>query len=244
MTSGSDTANRDAGGRLLVEAVPAEELAARFGTPLYVISESALRANVRAWQRALEAAWPHGDARVLVSLKANPSIALRRILNEEAAGCDVFGQSELEIALRAGVPPELISVNGSTKPAALIARAIEAGARLTVDSLEELAAAGEAAREAGKTARVRLRLRPDLTDVTTVSEFTEAESLGLVSDAYKPGIPHADLVDGLPTVDLDGIDLCGLHAHLGRHTADVAPFRLHARRMGVLTGELRDILDG
>ena len=128
MTSGSDTANRDAGGRLLVEAVPAEELAARFGTPLYVISESALRANVRAWQRALEAAWPHGDARVLVSLKANPSIALRRILNEEAAGCDVFGQAELEIALRAGVPPQLISVNGSTKPAALIARAIEAGA--------------------------------------------------------------------------------------------------------------------
>ena len=61
-------------------------------------------------------AWPHGPARVLVSLKANPSIALRRILNDEGAGCDVFGAHELEIALRAGIPPELISVNGSTKP--------------------------------------------------------------------------------------------------------------------------------
>jgi diaminopimelate decarboxylase len=244
MTSGSDTAPHDAGDRLLVEAVPAEELAARFGTPLYVVSESALRANVRAWQRALEAAWPHGDARVLVSLKANPSIALRRILNEEAAGCDVFGQPELEIALRAGVPPELISVNGSTKTAGLIARAVEVGARLTVDSLDELAAAGEAAREQGRVARVRLRLRPDLTDVATVSEFTEADPLGAVSDAYKPGIPHADLVEGLPSVDLDGIELCGVHAHLGRHTADAAPFRLHARRMGLLTGELQVLLDG
>ena len=62
-------------------------------------------------------AWTHGPARVLVSLKANPSIALRRILNEEGAGCDVFGAAELEIALRAEVAPELISVNGSTKPA-------------------------------------------------------------------------------------------------------------------------------
>jgi catechol 2,3-dioxygenase-like lactoylglutathione lyase family enzyme len=80
--------------------------------------------------------------------------------------------------------------------------------------------------------------------VTTVSEFTEADPLGAVSDAYKPGIPHADLVEGLPSVDLDGIDLCGLHAHLGRHTADAAPFRVHAQRMGVLTGELHVLLDG
>ena len=111
-----------AGGRLAVEGVNAEELAARFGTPLYVMSEGALRSNVRAWQQALAAAWRHGDTRVLVSLKANPSIALRRILNQEGAGWDVFGQAELEIALAAvSAARDLISVNGSRGRGALIA---------------------------------------------------------------------------------------------------------------------------
>jgi diaminopimelate decarboxylase len=232
-----------AGGRLAVEGVDAEELAARFGTPLYVMSEAALRSNVRAWQDALAAAWPHGETRVLVSLKANPSTALRRILNQEGAGCDVFGQAELEIALAAGVPPQLISVNGSTKPAALIARAIDVGARLTVDSIEELEAAAEAARAAGTTAAVRLRLRPDLTDVTTASEFTEDVPLGDVADAYKPGIPLADLA-ALASLDLEHVDLLGVHAHLGRHTADPAPFREHARLVGRLVRDVADALGG
>jgi diaminopimelate decarboxylase len=229
---------------LMVEDVAASELAERFGTPLFVMSEAALRANVRAWQEALAAAWTHGPTRVLVSLKANPSIALRRILNEEGAGCDVFGTAELEIALRAGVAPELISVNGSTKPTGLIAGAIAAGARLTVDSIEELAAAGAAARAAGLAARVRLRLRPDLTDLATVSEFTERDPLGELADAYKPGIPAADLPAVAGELAAGGIELLGVHAHLGRHTADPAPFRVHAARVGLLTGRLRELLDG
>ena len=138
---------------------------------------------------ALHDAWPHGPTCVLVSLKANPTIAFRRILNDEGAGCDVFGTYELEIALDAGTPAELISVNGSTKPEALIVRAITAGARLTVDSVEELAAAAAAARLLERRAHVRLRLRPDLTDLETTSEFTERDPLGEVADAYKPGIP-------------------------------------------------------
>jgi diaminopimelate decarboxylase len=147
---------------------------------------------------------------VLVSLKANPAIALRRILNDEGAGCDVFGAYELEIALDAGTPAELISVNGSTKPEALIVRAIEAGARVTVDSVEELAAAAAAARRLERRAHVRLRLRPDLTDLETTSEFTERDPLGKVADAYKPGIPIDALREALGRLDLEGVDLAGV----------------------------------
>ena len=76
-------------------------------------------------------------------------------------------------------------------------RAIEVGARLTVDSVEELAAAGpRGPAAAATTARVRLRLRPDMTDVATTSEFTEDEPLGAVADAYKPGIPHGGAAGG------------------------------------------------
>ena len=231
-------------GRLMIESVAASDLAARFGTPLYVTSEAALRANVRAWRTALDDAWPHGPTRVLVSLKANPTIALRRILDDEGAGCDVFGAYELEIALDAGTPAELISVNGSTKPEALIVRAITAGARLTVDSVEELAAAAAAARRLQRRAHVMLRLRPDLTDLDTTSEFTEHDPLGEVADAYKPGIPIDGLREALGRLDLEGVDLAGVHAHLGRHTSAVEPFRLHAQRLGALVGELARAMPG
>ena len=230
--------------RLMIESTAASDLAARFGTPLYVTSEAALRANVRAWRTALHDAWPHGPTRVLVSLKANPTIALRRILNDEGAGCDVFGASELEIALDAGTPAELISVNGSTKPETLIVRAIAAGARLTVDSIEELDAAAAAARRLQRRAHVRLRLRPDMTDLETTSEFTEHDPLGEVADAYKPGIPIDGLREALGRLDLEGVDLAGVHAHLGRHTSAVEPFRLHAQRLGALVGELARAMPG
>ena len=125
-------------GRLWVEGVACSELAARFGTPLYVISESRLRTNARRLTAALAAAWPYGEARLLPSLKANPTLATRAILNEEGVGCDTFGETELVAALRAGVPGEQISVNGASKSERLIALAVASGARITLDSAREL----------------------------------------------------------------------------------------------------------
>ncbi|HET6847329.1 MAG TPA: VOC family protein [Gaiellales bacterium] len=230
--------------RLMVERVAAANLAKQFGTPLYVISEAQLRANVRAWRAALAAAWRHGDARVLVSLKANPSLALRRILNDEGAGCDVYGASELEVALRSGVDPAVISVNGSTKSPALVERTITAGARLTADSMEEVEHAALVAHERGIAARVRIRLRPDMTDVESISDFTEQEPLGRAADAYKPGIPTDVLLERIGSVDLRGVELTGVHAHLGRHTTGLSAFTLHAERVGRLAGLLSDALGG
>ncbi len=236
---------RIADGRLMIEEVAASELAARFGTPLYVHSEAQLRANALEWRDALAGAWRHGPTRVLASLKANPSPALRRILNQAGIGCDVFGAAELEIALDAGVDPSQISVNGSTKSPQLIARAISVGARLTVDSIEELEWAIEAARAAGGgRPEVRVRLRPDMTDLTEISEFTESEPVGDAADAYKPGIPIEELLAALPRLDLETIELAGVHAHLGRHTSSVEPFRLHAERLAVLVGRLGTALGG
>ena len=91
---------------------------------------------------------------------------------------------------------------------------------------------------------MRLRLRPDLTDLETTSEFTERDPLGAVADAYKPGIPMAALREALGRLDLEGVDLAGVHAHLGRHTSAVEPFRLHAQRLGALVGELARAMPG
>ena len=97
------------GGRLLIEGCDAAELAERFGTPLSVISEDQLRRNARRFVRALAAAWPEGPARVLPSIKANYTLALRCALTQEGLGCDVFGPAELYAALAGGVPKRCAS---------------------------------------------------------------------------------------------------------------------------------------
>ena len=106
----------------------------------------------------------------------------------------MFGHHELEIALRAGIPPELISLNGSKRPAQ-IADAVARGVRITVDHVDELGEIRDAAAAAGRRAHVRIRIRPDLTAYTAPSDFRADEvPIGVATQVYKPGVPLADLV--------------------------------------------------
>ncbi len=140
------------GDRLLLEECDAYELAERFGTPIYVVSENQLRRNARRLMRAFSDHWD-GPVQVLPSIKANHVLALRRILSEEGLGCDTFGRSELWAALACDVPPELISVNGSGKSAQLVEEAVAAGCRITLDAPRELDLAVAAARRLGRRAQ-------------------------------------------------------------------------------------------
>jgi diaminopimelate decarboxylase len=210
-------------GRLWMEECDLHELARRFGTPVYVVSESQLRRNAKRIREAFEAAWPHGEVRLLPSLKANFSLALRRVLTDEGAGCDTFGPGELHAALEAGVPPGLISVNGSSKDRALIERAVAAGAKLTLDSPRELDLAIEAARRLGVRADVRVRLRPDYAGLNTRSDFSPDLDVATAAHRYKPGIPTAQALEvGARALAAPELRLTGLMAHLGRHSADTS----------------------
>ncbi|HET9411058.1 MAG TPA: diaminopimelate decarboxylase, partial [Candidatus Dormibacteraeota bacterium] len=115
-------------GVMFIEDCDTTQLAAQFGTPLYVMSEDQLRRNVRAFKAEFQRGWPDGPVLVMPSIKANYALALRRILSEEGAGCDTFGPGELHAALTTGTPPELISFNGSSKSEALIQQAVGGGA--------------------------------------------------------------------------------------------------------------------
>ena len=93
-------------GHLWLEECDLVEIAQRFGTPLYVISEDQLLRNLESIGAAFRAEWPHGEVRVLPSIKANLSLAVRRVLTRAGAGCDTFGPGELHAALAARVPPQ------------------------------------------------------------------------------------------------------------------------------------------
>ena len=233
-------------GHLWVDGCDAVDLAERFGTPLHVISEDQLRRNVRRTAAAFRAAWPEGDVLLLPSIKANFTLAVRRILTDEGTGCDTFGPAELEAALRTGVPPETISVNGSVKAADLIAGAVGAGCMITLDSARELALVRDAARRSGRRAVVRFRVRPDYDGLDAFSEFAETDvPIREAASAYKPGIPTEELLAiGPPALAAEELDVAGVMAHLGRHHHAVDVWRAMAASFADTIGSLSSAWGG
>jgi diaminopimelate decarboxylase len=234
------------GDRLLIEECDAGELAERFGTPLYVVSENQLRRNARCLRRAFADHWD-GPVRLLPSIKANHVLALRRILSAEGLGCDTFGRSELWAALECGVAPELISVNGSGKSAQLVEEAVAAGCRITLDAPRELDLAITAARRLGRRAKLRVRVRPGLAELDGMpSDFSpEGDSIPEISHRYKAGMPFGELLPlGRRLLESDEVELVGVHAHFARHTRSLTTWEAMARAFGEAILRLSAAWDG
>jgi len=230
---------------LWIEGCGVRELAERFGTPLHVVSEDQLLRNVRSFRAAFAERWP-GEVLLLPSIKANPALALRRLLTLEGTGCDVFGPGELEAALRTGTNPEWISLNGPMKTAPLLERAIAAGVGITLDSKAELGRTAAAAARLGRRARIRLRVRPDLAGLDQPSEMSpERTTVRAAVQRYKAGIPTEDLL-GFTADELRDpcLELTGLHLHLGRHSSDPAMWAAAVDGLADLLAELRERWDG
>jgi diaminopimelate decarboxylase len=209
------------------------------------MSEDQLRRNVRAFQAEFQRGWPDGRVVVMPSIKANYGLALRRILTEEGAGCDTFGPGELHAALSTGVPPELVSFNGSSKTDELLLRAVSAGARITLDSTREVELVIAAAERAGRTAQVRLRVRPDF-DVKGRSDFYPGPvSVRTAAQMYKPGIATENLAGAARRLlDAPGVELTGVMMHAGRHTTNLRVWSGMMRRYVEVIGWLREASGG
>jgi diaminopimelate decarboxylase len=126
---------RRSGGVLRLGGVDVRDLAAEFGTPLYVCDEEDVRSRCRDY---LEAFGPEG--RVFYAAKAFCSRAVLRWISSEGLGVDVCTGGELEVALSAGVPPEQITLHGNNKTLDELSRAVAAGVgHIVADSFEEIA---------------------------------------------------------------------------------------------------------
>ena len=144
---------------LAVENVPLAAIADQVGTPVYVYSAGAIRARYRALADALA---PHG-AVIHYAVKANSNQAVIALLRELGAGADVVSGGELTRALAAGVPADRIVFAGVGKTRDEMAAALDAGIHLfNIESEPELEALAEVARSKGVTARVGLRVNPDV----------------------------------------------------------------------------------
>ena len=200
--------------QLMVEGVGATELAERFGTPLFAISENAIRERYRRTLAAVRAVYD--PVEVYYAVKANPILAVRRILAREGAGGDAFGPGEVATSLRAGVPGEKLVMNGQAKTGEWLELAVENGITVTLDNPGELELLLEVAGRMGKQAKAFVRLKLPMDDVrrsvvpegptiadrvlTTVWGFTEDEAAEAVRRAL-----------GAP----DRLSLRGYHHHIG-----------------------------
>lgn len=225
-------------GTLYVEDMSASELVARFGSPLFVYSEAQIRKNTRRFRAAFERGWG-GPVKVMPAVKASWTLAVQRILADEGCGADTYSAGELDVALRAGMEPRFISVNGVPKSREHVERTLRVGARLTIDSLRDVELLEELAPQLSQRASVRLRLCPALSDFVRSSDMV-AEGLiptDIAALAYKGGLAFDELLEaGRRVSSLSNVDLVGFHQHHGRHHPSTAywaaQMRAYARDIG------------
>ncbi len=223
----------DSDGLLRIEELSSIELADRFGTPLYVLSEQQIRHNVRSITRAFRERYP--NTVVLFSNKANNNPAVRHIFNQEGAGGDCFGYGELYLSLLAGTDPTRVMLNGSNKQEPELEMAIGAGVTINLDSLEELETVACVAERMGRSARVAPRTRLMLSPLDElVSDWPVGFSVGEGARMHKFGMHFEDVEESCRrALASEWLELVGLHHHIGRWTNDTRMYR-------VLVGELVD----
>ena len=219
------------GGIMHCEEVPLPELVARWGTPLYVYSQGAIRERYRELDEAL-APVPH---LVAYSVKANGNLGVLRTLAELGAGCDIVSGGELHRALLAGIPGERIVFSGVGKTVHELAAGLRAGIyAFNVESEGELCALSDLACAMGTRAPVALRVNPDI-DTPTPHAYTRTGHA-----ATKFGIAAAR-ARGLYRIaaKMPGIRVRGIDVHIGSQILEVAPFRAALEYVLDLAHDLR-----
>jgi len=205
-------------------------LAEKYGTPLYVTSEDRICEQFESYKKALSARYP--KVQVLFAAKANGNLALLRALAQLGAGADVFSSGELHLALLAGMLPERLLFNGSSKTPGDLRFAVEKGVKVSVDSLDELHQLDAAARDAGKTVKMSFRVNPAL-EVPTHPKI----ATGLATSKF--GIPHKEIPAAYrEALACKNVKPTGIHCHIGSQILDIEPFVRAAEVMVRIAQEL------
>ena len=229
------TAVRNDAGALSIGGIDVRDLARQHGTPLLVLDEDDLRARCRAWRAAFDG-WPSG-ADVAYAGKAFLAKAVVRIVAEEGLGLDVCTGGELAVAMAAGFPSDRIWFHGNNKSVDELTRAVAAGVgTVVIDSFEEVGRLADVVRAAGVRQRVYVRVTPGVEAHTHeyVQTGQEDQKFGF-SLASGAAAEACRLVFAT-----DGLDLVGIHCHIGSHIFDTHGFSLAAHRMVELLASVRD----
>jgi diaminopimelate decarboxylase len=228
-------AARGASGALSIAGMDARDLAAEFGTPLYVVDEADARGRAVEIREVFEREFSTVGAslRVYYAAKAFLTIEVARWMIAAGLNIDVCSGGELAVALAADVDPARIGLHGNNKSVAEIDRAVAAGiGAIVLDSPIEVERVAAAAERHGRVQPVRLRIN------TGVHASTH-EYLATAREDQKFGIPLADAAELVATIrSHDSLRFLGLHSHIGSQIFETAGFAEAARRLFALHAQL------
>jgi diaminopimelate decarboxylase len=217
--------------QLCAEQVRLAELAARYGTPLFVYSRAALEERFLAYQQPL-AGRPH---LICYAMKANSNLAVLNVLARLGAGFDIVSGGELARALAAGAEPGKIIFSGVGKSVQEMQQALEAGIHcFNVESVPELERLSAVASSMDKVAAVSLRVNPDV-DANTHPYI----STGLKDNKFGVPIDEALAVYQRASA-LPGIRISGVDCHIGSQLTALAPFLDALDRVLLLVDKLAE----
>jgi diaminopimelate decarboxylase len=217
-------------GILHAEDVALDLIAREIGTPFYCYSSATIERHYRVFAEAFEPC----DTLVCYSIKANSNVSVIRTLARLGSGADVVSEGEIHRALAAGVAPDKIVFSGVGKTRGELAFALDVGIfGFNVESVAELHALSEVAEAKGGTARIAFRINPDV-DAKTHAKISTGKS------EHKFGI---DWRDARPLYalarDLPGIDVQGVHMHIGSQITQIEPFKNAFELLTSLVEDLR-----
>ena len=215
---------------LYCEDVRVADLAARYGTPLYIYSKATITHHLDTLNKAFKTLNPL----VCYSVKANSNLGILKVVGEHGDGFDVVSGGELGRVLKAGGTADRTVFAGVGKTDPEIAAAIQAGVLMfNVESEEELAAINRVAESLGKVAPVALRVNPDVDPKTHryISTGKKESKFGMDIDRSLRLAQEA--------VHMKHITMIGMHMHIGSQITTVEPYG-HAAEKGVeIIGQLR-----
>jgi diaminopimelate decarboxylase len=218
-------------GELYAEDVPLARIAAEVGTPVYVYSRATLERHARVFREALAEV---GPAHFAYAVKANPNLAVLRVMRREGFGADVVSGGELLRALAAGMAPADIVFSGVGKQAHEFVQGLDAGiGQFNLESEEEGTELSACAEARGVRAACALRVNPDV-DAGTHDKI----STGKADNKF--GVP-LDRAAGIYArlAALPGLEMRGLAVHIGSQLFDLTPLENAFVKLGALMSELR-----
>jgi diaminopimelate decarboxylase len=217
------------GEELYCESVPLREIASKVGTPTYIYSSATLKQHFTVFDGAFQG-MPHLTC---YSVKANANLAILGLFSALGGGADIVSGGELFKARQAGIPADRIVYSGVGKTTAEIDYALRENILMfNIESTQELEAINARAAKMGTTARIALRVNPDVDPKTHpyISTGLKKNKFGIDIEQALAAYKYAS--------ELEHIEILGIDCHIGSQLTEIAPFVEALNRLKLLVARL------
>lgn len=213
-------------GKMIFGGMNVEDIAGQFGTPCYVNDEQRIRENYRNLYKAFNR---YMDTTIHYACKANSSLAVLRILEQEGSGIDAVSIGEVRTCLKAGFTPDRIMYTGVFVSTEELKEVVETGVMINLDSVSEM----ERLAEIKPGAKISFRITPGIGS-------GHGEKVITGNKGAKFGIPKEKVVETYLRAQDLGLEPVGIHAHIGSGGQSVEPFVEEAEVLSGLINQLSE----